>query len=338
MPNRFEPLVPLPDLQQAGEDYVINSRQLWEHHIPQLSRDAHKYKRGHVLVLGGPEMTGAARLAARAAQRVGAGIVTIAVPDAAAFIYKVALESVLVRTLHDEPDWQQYVHDKTKNAFVVGPGMGAGVGSRNAFTHPEFYVIEALKAGKPCVLDADALTCFAGRSQILKQYIHPKCILTPHEGEFARLFADADFGLQVLDNSLLKTEDDQNCQDKNNQCDKNNKAIALSEKILKTKAAANFMGCVVLLKGADTIIAAPEDAVKLSESIFCIVNQNAPPWLATAGAGDVLAGMIAGLAAQGMNVFWAAGAAAHMHGEIAQNFGRGLIAEDIVTGIPALLK
>lgn len=338
MPNRFEPLVPLPDLQQAGEDYVINSRQLWEHHIPQLSRDAHKYKRGHVLVLGGPEMTGAARLAARAAQRVGAGIVTIAVPDAAALIYKVALESVLVRTLHGKTDWQQYVHDKTKNAFVVGPGMGAGVGSSNAFTHPEFYVIEALKTGKPCVLDADALTCFAGRSQILKQNIHPQCILTPHEGEFARLFADADFGLQVLDNSLLKTEDDQNCQDKNNQCDKNNKAIALSEKILKTKAAANFMGCVVLLKGADTIIAAPEDAVKLSESIFCIVNQNAPPWLATAGAGDVLAGMIAGLAAQGMNVFWAAGAAAHMHGEIAQNFGRGLIAEDIVTGIPALLK
>jgi hydroxyethylthiazole kinase-like uncharacterized protein yjeF len=268
-----------------------NTPSLWRSHYPFPKRDGHKYDRGHALIYGGEVMTGAARLGARAAQRIGAGLVTLAAPPKAVRIYAEALESVIVKEAKDGMAWRDLLADPQRNAVLIGPGLGLGATQAR-------LVLTALSPRKPCVLDADGMTNFEGLSEALFPALHEKCVMTPHEGEFARVF-----GTQV-DAAAAKPD--------------------------RARQAAKIAGCVVLLKGAETIIAAPDGQT--------VINDNAPPWLATAGSGDVLAGLILGLMAQGMPVFWAAAAAAWVHGQIATNFGPGLIAEDLVNGVPVAVK
>jgi len=269
-----------------------NDPELWINLLPRPRPEQHKYDRGHVLIYGGPEMTGATRMAARAVQRIGAGMVTLAAPRRVKQLYAVALESVLVKQAEDSTEWRELLSDKKKNAILIGPGAGVSEEKKQ-------FVLEALSSRKACVLDADALTVFSGSPEVLFEALHPCCVLTPHEGEFARLFPSIAGKAEV-------------------------------DKISRTSAAAKTAGCVVLLKGSDTVIASPEGPA--------VVNHNAPPWLATAGAGDVLAGMIAGIMAQGVTPFTAAAAAAFIHGLAAAEFGPGLIAEDLVDKIPGVLK
>lgn len=268
-----------------------NHPDLWRASLPQPEADGHKYDRGHLLIYGGPLMTGAARLAARSAQRMGAGLVTLGVPEKAVPIYAGALESIIVRPVHGLKEWEQMVGEPPKSAYLLGCGMGVD-------EHADERVELALVAQKPCVLDADALNCFAGEAEQLFDQLHENTVLTPHEGEFSRLFA------QLID----ETQD----------------------RLTRARKAAELAGCVLVLKGRETIIAVPDG--------HAVINRNAPPSLATAGAGDVLAGMIAGLITQKMPVFQASAAAVWLHGAIAARFGAGLIAEDLVEGIPAVLR
>ena len=257
----------LPD----GVRTFRNHPSLWPLPVPDPS--GHKYSRGHVTVLGGPAMTGAARLAAAAARRAGAGMVTIAA-TAAADIYRAGEPGVIV----DERPVADLLADPRRNAWVCGPGLGAAA---SAAALPAL-----LAAGRPVVVDADALTLCAGAPERLRG----AAVLTPHAGEFARIFGPPG-----------------------------------PDRLASVRAAAALTGAVVLLKGADTIVAAPDGRA--------VVNDNAPPWLATAGAGDVLAGIIAALLGQGMPAWEAAAAAAWLHGAAATQAGPGLIAEDL----PALL-
>lgn len=250
--------------------------------LPNLAMAAHKYTRGHVVVLGGAEMTGAARLAARAARRAGAGLVTLAVPPQAIAVAAADQPGNLVASLDG---FAHLLADARKNVFVIGPGSGADEGTRSR-------VIAALAAGKACVLDADALTAMAGNVAGLG---HGKdVLLTPHEGEFARLFPGV-----------------------------------AGDRLRRARAAAAESGCTVLLKGPDTVVAAPDGRA--------VINSNGPPTLATAGSGDVLAGIAAGLMAQGLDAFSAACAAAWLHGAAAAAVGRGLIAEDIPDMLPLVM-
>ncbi len=268
-----------------------NDKELWRDLLPKLEADGHKYLRGHALIFGGPVMTGASRLAARSAQRMGAGLVTLAAPKESWEVYAKALESVIVQPVEELAVCQALIDDEKRNAILIGPGLGLEPEKRE-------LVLAVLASRKPCVLDADALTLFAEEPEILFKALHEDCVLTPHEGEFSRLFG-----------SRIDSETD---------------------KISRAQEAAKMAGCVVLLKGAETVIASPKG--------FAVVNLNAPPWLATGGAGDVLAGMILGLIAAGMPAFAAACAAAHFHGAIATAHGPGLIAEDLVDGISSVLK
>ena len=268
---------------------ATNHPELWLKKFPFSQPEGNKYTRGHALIYGGPVMTGAARLSSRAAQRIGAGVVTLATMTMAVPIYAASLESVIVRAVDTLDDWKLQLRDPKKNVVLIGPGMGLDEQKQD-------FILAALATRKPCVLDADALTIFAETPDSLFAALHGNCVLTPHEGEFVRLF-----GTKIV-----------------------------GEKHARVLAAARTAGCIILLKGSSTVIADPKGQE--------ITNTTAPPWLATAGSGDVLAGMIVGLLAGGMQAFSAAAAAVWMHGQIATQFGPGLIAEDIIEGIPAALK
>lgn len=265
----------------------VNHPALWGGTFPWPGADSHKYRRGHAVVVGGARMTGAGRLAARAALRAGAGLVTVACPTEAFVIYAAGCASLIVHPVSDEADFQELLDDPRRNAILIGPGGGRGAGTRAR-------VLAALEAGKACVIDADALTTFADRPEALLDRLDDRCLLTPHEGEFGRLF-DLD-----------------------------------GDKLARARAAAADSGAVVLLKGADTVVAAPDGRAT--------INAGAPPWLATAGAGDVLAGIALGLIAQGMPTFEAASAAAWLHGEAAAAFGPGLISDDLPDALPGVLR
>ncbi len=265
-----------------------NHPELWEVELPRFLSGQHKYDHGHALILGGSVMTGAARLAARAAQRAGAGLVTIAAEEAAATVYATNLDSVLVQRIAHDIHWQQAVNDPRKTALLLGPGSGVGEATLTK-------TILALTTRKPCVLDADALTSFADLPEELFGYLYPETVLTPHMGEFNSLFG------------------------RNDRVDKCTRALA----------AARQAGGIVLLKGADTVIAAPRG--------LGVINANAPAWLATAGSGDVLAGIIAGLMAQRVPAFTAACIAAWVHGAAAAGFYPGMIAEDLIEKLPKTL-
>ena len=282
--------IALAVLDAVAPDTAANHPGWWLDAFPWPDSAGHKYSRGHALVAGGAVMTGAARLAARSAARVGAGLVTVAAPEPVFPIYAVALTGVIVASVAGLEQFAALLADKRRNAALIGPGAGTGPETRDK-------ALKILAAGKSTVLDADALTVFADRPADLFSAIRSPCVLTPHEGEFARLFGDS--GSQ------------------------------LAGKLDRARRAARASGAVVLLKGADTVIAAPDGRAA--------INENAPPTLATAGSGDILAGIVLGLLAQGMPEFEAASAAAWLHGAAAYAFGAGLVAEDLIETLPAAL-
>jgi len=255
----------------------------------------HKYSYGHALVLsGGVGRGGAARLAARAALRVGAGLVTLCCPPAAVIENAARLEAVMLRALVDEVALTHALADPRVSALCLGPGLGLG---------PREYglVAAALRSKRPVVLDADALSLIAQNSD-LRALVHADCVLTPHAGEFARLWPD-------LGTSEIS-------------------------KLQATCRAAQDIGAVVLFKGADTVIAGPEGFPE----IHAALRDRAAPWLATAGTGDVLAGLITGLLARGIPPHIAASTGAWLHVEAARQFGAGLIAEDLTEQLPQVLR
>jgi NAD(P)H-hydrate epimerase len=279
----------IPDsvVDRIASDTVENAPDWWLDAFPRPGLETHKYARGHALVAGGAVMTGAARLAARAAARLGAGLVTVAAPEFAFPIYAAALTGVIVHPIGDIEEFQGFLADRRRNAALIGPGAGVGAETRAR-------TLAILGAGKRAVFDADALTSFAEDPETMFSAIRSPCVMTPHAGEFSRLF----------DTTGDKPE--------------------------RARRAARQSGAVVLLKGADTVIAAPDGRVA--------INANAPPQLATAGSGDVLAGIVLGLLAQGMEPFAAAAAAAWIHGAAACRFGHGLVAEDLIETIVPVLQ
>ena len=272
--------------------------------IPAKS-GGHKYDHGHVLVPGGPPgYGGAARLAARGALRVGAGLVTLACPPAAVAENAARLDAVMLRPLPDAAALEAILEDVRITALCLGPGLGVGARTRT-------LVAAALGSGRGCVLDADALTAFIDMPETLLSATHPHCVLTPHDGEFARLFPDLAAPLR----EPART------------------GPAWS-RLDAARAAARRAGCTVLLKGPDTVIADSEGNAALNAAVYA----SAVPWLATAGAGDVLAGLIAGLMARGCDAHRAARAGAWLHVAAARRFGAGLIAEDLPEALPAILR
>jgi hydroxyethylthiazole kinase-like uncharacterized protein yjeF len=264
-----------------------NEPELWKAKFPKPKRQGHKCDRGQAVVVSGPpHATGAARLAARAALRAGAGLVTVAAPKPALPVLAAALLAVMVREATGAKGLAKLLADERMNVVVLGPGQGVGKPTRDA-------VAAAAKAKRKLVIDADALSSFAGAPDALAKTIKPAAaaVVTPHEGEFARLFGPK------------------------------SKILQADSKIERARAAAKALGAVVLLKGPDTVVADPDGRASL--------GTNAPAWLATAGSGDVLAGIVAALLAQGMPAFEAASAAVWLHGEAGNVAGPGMIAEDL---------
>lgn len=290
----------------------INGPALWGTQFPRPHLDGHKYKRGHALVMSGTlAHTGAARLAARAALRAGAGLVTVATPTDALAAHAAALTAVMTRVCDDADDLAALLSDKRKNVVIMGPGLGVGATTRQlvmtALAQPN-----APGERRAIVLDADALTSFAGEAIKLAHAIKASgkaVVLTPHDGEFAQLFATKEGELR--DHPQMEQ-------------------LASPSKLDRARAGAALMGAVLLLKGADTVVAAPDGRAS--------INHGAPPWLATAGSGDVLAGIVGGLLAQAMPAFEAASAGAWLHAAAARDFGPGLIAEDISERLPQVLR
>jgi ADP-dependent NAD(P)H-hydrate dehydratase / NAD(P)H-hydrate epimerase len=272
-----------------------NALPLWAQTFPVPRIDGHKYSRGHaVVVSGGASSTGAARLAARGALRAGAGLVTIASPRDALAINEIANLAIMVRQADGPQGLSAFLADPRRNAIIMGPGLGVGTETRE-------LVLAGLSGERAVVLDADALTSFSEQPALLFAAITRRggsaTVLTPHMGEFARLFPPTGEPPFKLD---------------------------------QARQAATQAGAVVVLKGADTVIASPDGRAA--------INDNAPPWLATAGAGDVLAGLIGGLLAQGMPGFEAAAAGVWLHGDAGSQIGPGLIAEDLPEALPRIYR
>jgi ADP-dependent NAD(P)H-hydrate dehydratase / NAD(P)H-hydrate epimerase len=281
--------IPAAVLDQIRPTLCENTPALWLDRFPWPRLEGHKYRRGHLLIAGGEVMTGASRLAARGARRIGAGLVTIAGTRSTHAIYAADMPGTIIANADDDAGFAALLADERRNALLIGPGHGVGPATRAR-------TLAGLADGKACVIDADALTAFADRPEDLFAAVSAPCVLTPHEGEFGRLFPD------------LRT---------------------LPGKVERARQAAARSRSTVLLKGADTVIAAPDGRAA--------INANAPATLATGGTGDVLAGMAAGLLAQGMPAFEAAAAAVWLHAEAAARFGWGLIAEDLPDALPGLL-
>jgi NAD(P)H-hydrate epimerase len=267
----------------------LNSPDMWSGLIDVPDEEGHKFNRGHLIVLsGGPESTGAARLAAHAAARIGAGLVTVASPSEALLVNAVALSDIMVKSSDGVEGLRRLLDDRRRNAVVLGPGNGVGDALRDC-------VGLALASDRSLVLDADALTSFEGDAKGLQSLVLPahakKVVATPHDGEFSRLFKhEAEILIQ-------------------------------KDRLGRAQAAAKFLGIVVILKGPDCVIAAPDGRAT--------INQNGTPWLATAGSGDVLAGIIGGLLAQGAEAYEAATAAVWLHADAGRSIGPGLLAHDL---------
>jgi NAD(P)H-hydrate epimerase len=279
----------IPDRAAAAarSQLFANHPDLWRDLLPRRTPASHKYAHGHALVLGGGvASSGAARMAARAALRAGAGLVTVVCPADALSLYAAQLTAVMVAAFAGEEEFAHHLEDPRRNAILLGPGAGVGEALRQR-------VLRALEAQKACVLDADALTSFAAEPAALFGAIRSPCVLTPHEGEFKRLFAHT------------------------------------GDKLARTRRAAAQSGAVVLLKGADSVVAAADGRA--------MIQPDAPSSLATAGSGDVLAGIILGLLVQGMPAFAAAAAAVWLHAQAGYRAGTGLIAEDLPEVLPEVL-
>jgi len=290
--------IPAAVLGDIAPKTFENAPALWREAFPVPRLDGHKYVRGHAVVVSGPLWsTGAARLAARGALRAGAGLVTIASPREALTVNAAASLAVMVRPVEGAAELAKFLGDRRLNAVAIGPGVGVG--------QPTCEMVLAVLSGeRAAVLDADALTSFApdpGRlAEALKARRQRATILTPHEGEFSRYFGTLEPKTKV------------------------------GSKLDRARLAAALTGVVVLLKGADTVVAAPDGRA-------CIAA-NAPAYLATAGAGDVLTGIATGLLAQGMPAYEAASAAVWLHGEAAAAAGPGLISEDLSEMLPRVYR
>jgi hydroxyethylthiazole kinase-like uncharacterized protein yjeF len=302
---QFEPSGPRAFDNSAGSEPDVHTGGIPEGlHKPNL---AHKYQHGHaVICAGGVGHGGAGRLAARAALRVGAGAATLACPSEALAENAAQLNAIMLSATDTARELLEILGDTRKNALCLGPGMGRGARTRE-------FVRTALESRRAIVLDADALTSFEDNPSELFSNLHEKVVLTPHGGEFARLFPDlTDGGKSTMETATGRD-------------------LSQMERVV---LAAQTAGCCVLLKGAVTIIATPQGRVELSAAL----GPREVPWLATAGAGDVLAGFITGLMARGFAAMEAARAGAWLHVECARLFGPGLIAEDLPDMLPRLLR
>ncbi len=284
--------IPETVLAQIDPNCFENTPNLWS--VPEPDIQGNKYGRGYCVVLSGDKLhTGAARLAAMAALRVGAGLVSVTGSRAALKVHAAHLTSIMLGEVNNAGELAVLLSDKRKNAIVAGPALGVGKTTRK-------MIVAALASGAAMVLDADALTSFSGHSEQLFSAIKAQparpVVLTPHRGEFARLF-----------NMDMKPD-----------------------KLFLARQGARISGAVVVFKGADTVVAGPDG--------WAAINANAPAWLASAGSGDVLAGLIGGFLAQGMTGRDAACAGVYCHGEAANLFGGpGLIAKDLPALIPDVL-
>ncbi|MFM9842845.1 MAG: NAD(P)H-hydrate dehydratase [Dongiaceae bacterium] len=281
--------IPVEVLSEVLPRQFENHPELWRHGLRPPRWDDHKYTRGSLLIAGGDEMTGAARLAARAARRVGVGLVTVACSSAAHTIYALDSPGAVTRIADSDAEFKALVADGRRSAFLIGPGYGSGQRTRGR-------TLDILRSGKPAVLDADALSSFAANPGELLDALHSGVVLTPHEGEFARVFPE------------------------------NGPAPG---KLARVRAAAQAAGAIIVLKGPDTVIAAPDG--------FAVINSNAPPSLAMAGSGDVLAGLISGLMALGIRPYLAAMGGVWLQGRAATLEGEFLLIEDINSGIKSAL-
>ncbi|MEH6632159.1 MAG: NAD(P)H-hydrate dehydratase [Halopseudomonas aestusnigri] len=270
-------------LKKITPNIAENNPCLWMDKIPQYSFDKNKYCFGHSLIWGG-KMTGAARLSSLAALRVGSGLVSVLCPEKDQLVYALTSSSLIVHALEGDADIDNVLSDKRINSLVIGPGGGRDDELKLAVQ--KFLNLKS----RSIVLDADALSVFETCRDELINTLHKNVVLTPHEGEFKKIFPN------------LK-----------------------QSKIENAAMAAKSSGGVIVLKGADTVIASPDGRI--------VINTNAPGYLAKAGAGDVLAGIIAGLLAQGLDVFEAACAGVWIHGEAASHAGAGMIADDLLAGI-----
>ncbi|TRB03561.1 NAD(P)H-hydrate dehydratase [Agrobacterium tumefaciens] len=285
----FDIGIPSRILAAHAGSVAENDPLVWREALPRADMETHKFRRGHLTVFAGPaHATGASRMAALAALKAGAGIVTVAAPRAALDVLSMTLTAVMNLPLDDADDLRLWLDDRRHGTFVLGPGFGDLDKARQ---------FVSLLGNRAVVLDADAITAFRDCPETLFEQVTcgtGKFVLTPHEGEFARLFPDlaADAGLS---------------------------------KIEKAQVASARSGAVLVYKGADTVIAAPDGRV--------LVNTNAPASLATAGSGDVLAGIIGALLAQGTPAFEAAAAGVWLHGEAGQRAGIGMTAEDLAHAV-----
>jgi NAD(P)H-hydrate epimerase len=275
--------------RSMNPEILINSPIIWQQKFPWPALEGNKYDRGHAIIFGGAlPSTGAAKLAAEAALRIGAGLVSVACDAESLPVYAASFHAVMTKRVETAEAFAQLIHDSRVKAVLIGPG--AGITERTKHS-----VEAALAAQKPAVLDADVFRLYANNAPELFKAIQVPCILTPHAGEFAALMG----------------------------------AYTTDEAMSKVRLAAQQSGAIVVLKGSHTLIAAPDGQV--------VVNENATPFLATAGSGDVLAGMATGLLAQGMPAFEAACAAVWLHAEAGSRFGPGLTADDLVAQLPSIL-
>ncbi|PSJ65831.1 NAD(P)H-hydrate dehydratase [Kumtagia ephedrae] len=281
----------------AGATCFENGPELWKSRFPRPAVDSHKYSRGHVAVFSGAaSATGAARLSALAAARAGAGAVTLLSPSEALAANAAHLTSIMLRKADTREEALAFFADRRPAAFVYGPGLDASAETGRLL----FELIDRLPRPLPAVVDASALTSLAAEPGLLAGPFGGRAadlVITPHEGEFGRLFPD-----------LRK----------------------IPSKLERARRAADRVEATVVYKGPDTVIAAPDGRAA--------INANGTPWLATAGSGDVLSGIVAGFLAQGMPGFEAACAGVWIHAEAARRFGPGLIAEDIPGELPAVLR
>lgn len=279
-------------LDTVKPDTYLNCPRLWGVSWQPPQAEGHKYSRGHAVVFGGPvRSTGAARLSAGAALRAGAGLVSVACPPSALMIYASHLTAVMTRPVGGAEEIEELLSDIRLNAVLIGPGYGVGAGTRAA-------VGEILKHECAVVLDADALTSFEKEPQDLFLLIGERdrpVVMTPHAGEFARLFPD----------------------------------LAELDKLTAARVAATRSRAVVVLKGADTVIAAPDGRAA--------INANASPWLATAGSGDVLSGIVCACLAQSVPAFEAAAMGVWLHSEAGNEAGAGLTAEDLIPSLKPVI-
>jgi ADP-dependent NAD(P)H-hydrate dehydratase / NAD(P)H-hydrate epimerase len=246
---------------------------------------AHKYDRGHAIIISGPALaTGASRLSAQAALAVGAGLVSLVGDEAALCEHACHVTGIMLK----KRDASLSVIDDRVRAVAIGPAASVGAGTREA-------VLQVLARQIPAVLDADALSSFSANRDALFAALHFQAVLTPHAGEYASLWPE----------------------------------IPLADRMEAAALAAKASGAIVLLKGAQTVIAAPDGRQA--------INRHSAPWLATAGSGDVLTGMICGIMAQGVEAFAAASIAAWLHGDMGVRHGPGLIADNMCQLLPFIL-